>query len=69
MRADPRTPDRPGPRDRWRRFVEAQSLRMAHVDALPQLSLIGVICGLLAGAVIIAFRWVVETGAPLLLPM
>lgn len=54
---------------RWRRFVEAQSLRMAHVDALPQLSLMGVLSGLLSGAVIIAFRWIVEIGAPLLFPM
>jgi H+/Cl- antiporter ClcA len=42
---------------------------MAHVDALPQLSLMGVLCGLLSGAVIIAFRWIVEVGAPLLTPM
>lgn len=42
---------------------------MAHVDALPQLSLMGVLSGLLAGSVIIAFRWIVEVGAPLLSPM
>lgn len=42
---------------------------MAHVDALPQLSLMGVLSGLLSGAVIIAFRWIVEIGAPLLSPM
>jgi len=56
-------------RTRWRRFLEAQSLRMAHVDALPQLSLMGVVAGLLSGGVIIAFRWVIEVGAPLLSPM
>jgi len=42
---------------------------MAHVDALPQLSLMGVVAGLLSGGVIIAFRWVIEVGAPLLSPM
>ncbi len=56
-------------RTRWRRIVETQSLKMAHVDALPQLSLMGVVAGLLSGGVIIAFRWVVEIGAPLLFPM
>ena len=56
-------------RSRWRRIVEAQSLRMAHVDALPQLSLMGVVAGLLSGGVIIAFRWIVEIGSPLLSSM
>lgn len=67
--ADQEYSDSKGLRIRWRRFVEAQKFRMAHVDALPQLSLMGVLCGLLSGAVIIAFRWIVEVGAPLLSPM
>lgn len=36
---------------------------MAHLDALPQLSLLSIVCGLLSAAIIILFRWVVETGA------
>ena len=67
--ADQQYPDSKGLRIRWHRFIEAQNFRMAHVDALPQLSLMGVLCGLLSGAVIIAFRWIVEVGAPLLSPM
>lgn len=55
--------------DLWHRLVESQRLRMAHFDALPQLAVMGIIIGLLAGAVIILFRWVVETGAMSLFPM
>ncbi len=49
-------------------FVERQRLRMAHIDALPQLSLIGILCGLFSGAVIIAFRILVEGTQSMLLP-
>jgi len=34
--------------------------RLAHVDALPQLSLLGLLTGVLAGSLILAFRLVVE---------
>ena len=42
---------------------------MAYVDALPQLALLGVVSGLLSGAVIILFRLVVDIGAETLFPM
>lgn len=53
----------------WRNFSEAQQLRMAHYDALPQLALMSIACGVLAGAVIILFRWVVEISASSFFPM
>ena len=56
-------------RNRWHRLIEAQRLRMAYVDALPQLALLGVVSGLLSGAIIILFRLVVDIGAETLFPM
>lgn len=53
----------------WRSFIEAQRLRMAHAEAVPQLALMGVVSGLIAGVIIIAFRGVVEAGATALFPM
>lgn len=41
-------------------MLEQLRLRLARAEALPLLALLGVICGLLAGAVIIAFRLSVE---------
>ena len=55
--------------EKWRDFVEAQRLRLAHFEALPQLTLLGIASGLVAGAVIILFRWLIEVGAELLFPM
>ncbi len=54
--------------DRTTQFFERQRLRMAHIEALPQLSLIGILCGLLSGAVIIAFRILVEGAQSTFLP-
>ncbi len=54
-------------RERFFSFIENQRLRTAHTEALPQLALIGLVCGLLAGAIIIAFRAVVEAGQTVLL--
>lgn len=42
---------------------------MAHFDALPQLALMAIASGLLSGAVIILFRWVVETSTTSLFSM
>ena len=42
---------------------------MAHVDALPQLAVLGVFSGLVSGAIIILFRLVVDIGAATLFPM
>ena len=43
-------------------------LRLASVDVSPLLALLGICCGVLAGAVIIAFRWVIETSQSSFLP-
>ncbi len=50
------------------RFLERQRLRMAYIEALPQLSMVGILCGLLSGSVIIAFRIVVEGAQGRILP-
>ena len=44
-------------------FLERQSVRMAGgFDGLSLLSLLAIICGLLSGSIIIAFRWFIESG-------
>ena len=43
-------------------------LRGAHPDALPQLALLGLACGLAAGALMIVFRMTVEGAQSLFLP-
>ncbi len=60
------------------RFVElrsrlspkAESLRdqLAHIDALPQLTLLGLLTGILAGLIIVVFRWVIDIPLGLSLP-
>lgn len=42
-------------------MIEKLRLKLATVDALPQLAMLGVLSGLFSGGVIIAFRFVVET--------
>jgi H+/Cl- antiporter ClcA len=54
--------------NRTGQFFERQRLRMAHIEALPQLSLVGILCGLLSGAVIIVFRILVEGAQSSFLP-
>lgn len=45
----------------YEQFVESQQFRMSsHFDALPLLSLLGVICGLLSGGIIVLFRLFIE---------
>ncbi|MEN0039638.1 MAG: chloride channel protein [Cellvibrio sp.] len=48
----------------------AESLRdqLAGADALPQLTLLGLLTGLIAGAVIVVFRWIVEIPLAYFLP-
>ncbi len=52
----------------WTGFVETQRLRMAHSEALPQLAVLGILCGLLSGTVILSFRLLVESAQDLILP-
>lgn len=51
-----------------RRAFEAFRVRIARAEALAQLSVLGVLCGLAAGLVILALRFVIETAQSLLLP-
>jgi H+/Cl- antiporter ClcA len=44
-----------------RRALDNLRLRVSLSEALPQLALLGILCGLLAGGVMIAFRLLVET--------
>ena len=45
----------------YQQFVESQQFRMSsHFDALPLLSLLGIICGLISGGIIILFRLFIE---------
>lgn len=55
-------------RDQIRNLLEQFRLRLAHAEALPQLALMGVISGLLVGAVIILFRLTIELAQGTLLP-
>lgn len=50
--------------------LRAESLRdrLAGTDALPQLTLLGLLTGIIAGAVIVLFRWVVEIPLAYFLP-
>lgn len=42
--------------------------RLAYIDALPQLTLLGLISGIFSGLVIVAFRWLIDTPLAYLLP-
>jgi len=53
---------------RWSGFVETQRLRLANVEALPQLSVLGIVCGALSGTVILLFRFSVEASQEFILP-
>jgi chloride channel protein, CIC family len=54
--------------DRLRHQVEIFRDRLADVDSLPQLTLLGLLTGILAGLIIIAFRLVIELPLGLWLP-
>ncbi|WP_347332198.1 chloride channel protein [Marinimicrobium locisalis] len=57
-------PPEPTPLERFRQrrrlTAERWRNRLAHVDALPQLTLLGLASGILAAGVIVLFRWLVE---------
>jgi len=42
-------------------LLDRLRLRVSRAEALPQLAALGIVCGLLSGAVILALRWVIET--------
>ncbi len=50
------------------RFAETQRLRTAHAEAIPQLALAGIVCGIASGAVIILFRLLIENVQASFLP-
>ena len=52
----------------WNRHLEAFRLRVSRTDAIPEHCLLGVLSGALAGAVIIAFRSLVELAQNAFLP-
>lgn len=53
----------------YARFLEAQQVRMSNnFDGLPLLALLGLVCGLLAGGLIILFRYTIDNAAALWLP-
>jgi len=56
-------------RSGYERFVEAQQVRMSNsFEGLPLLALLGLVCGILAGGVIILFRLFMESIAEQILP-
>lgn len=60
-----------GPQQRWRqqltRLLEAQRVRVSSAEALPQFAVLGVICGILAALVMMAFRGLIDLGQSLLI--
>lgn len=53
----------------YERFLEAQQVRMSNsFEGLPLLAILGLVCGLLSGGVIILFRLFMESAAKQLLP-
>jgi len=55
-------------RQHWNQWLDRLGLRLARLDAMPQLAMLAIPVGLLSGGVIILFRMLVESGQGLLLP-
>lgn len=55
-------------RKRFNHGVESLRDQLAGADSLPQLSLLGLLTGIIAGAVIVLFRWAVEIPLGFFLP-
>ncbi|MCB1866637.1 MAG: chloride channel protein [Chromatiales bacterium] len=53
------------PSGRWRRWLEARQQAFAGVDGLPSLAGLGLLVGLLAGAVIVGFRHAIDAAQTL----
>ena len=49
-------------------MLDDQRLHVSRAEALPQLAVLGIACGLLAALVMIAFRMVIELSQAALLP-
>jgi CIC family chloride channel protein len=52
----------------WRQGLDRLRLRLSRAEALPQLGLLGLFTGLIVGAVMIAFRLLIETAQGAFLP-
>ena len=52
----------------WRRSLDRFRLRLSRAEALPQLGFLGILTGLIVGAVMIAFRLLIETAQGAFLP-
>ena len=48
--------------------LESFRRQLANVDALPQLCVLGLVSGVITGAVMVAFRLLLEAGAALYMP-
>lgn len=55
-------------REAWRGRLHRFRVRLSQADALPQLGLLGILTGLIVGAVMIAFRLLIETAQGAFLP-
>lgn len=53
----------------YQNFVESQQFRLSNtIEGLPQLALLGLLCGILSGGIIILFRLLIESNITGLLP-
>ena len=50
------------------RFLEKLQLRLAKVDRLPQLAILGIVSGLLVGVIIVFFRMFIDYAQTAMLP-
>ena len=67
MRQPDKTPSSP-PQWQVNSLFSSFRHRLAHTDALPQLALLGLACGLVTGFIAVAFRLAIEWPLELLLP-
>jgi hypothetical protein len=60
-----------GPHQSWRQrigqLLDAQRVSVSSAEALPQFAVLGVICGILAALVMMAFRGLIDLGQTLLI--
>jgi CIC family chloride channel protein len=55
-------------RQHWNQWLDRFGLRLARLDAMPQLAMLAIPVGLLSGGVIILFRLLIESSQGMLLP-